>query len=514
VRGLIAPGDPVGSREHESMSNSPEVLRRAPSFRAFDHGDVTTVLRRDGTALEFRGDSARLVREMLRVLRVPQTAESLRAHFMSITGAAPAASGAIGEALHLLREAGAVATSGTMPHPTAAGRSNGRLVLGVTGAVAAAHTPALVERLVRRGFEIRVAMTKAAQRFVRPEPLRALTHHRVYRGLWSAPARAPAPHIDLAEWAEVVLVAPATGTTVSRLAQGDFSDVVSATALSTHAPVVVAPSMNLAMHDAPAVSRNLAQLVDDGFYVLHPGSGIEVADAPAVRRPIFGSWPAADDLVSTVEFIWQRARQRTESTLAAADAAGVWESTYKDKPAAELSFHSETIDADLREVLTGVKRPASLWDVGTGLGTTAVEASKLGFTVVGTDVSPRAIELASARSNGAGIRFMVDDVRRSKLTESFDVVVDRGCFHTLDASSAQAYVDALRRRTKAGSIVALKVHRETEPREWHTVRYRLPDLESLLGPDFELLRWSASTMPGNQPPEALAWLAVFRRRSA
>src|SRR5690606_15613764 len=108
-----------------------------------------------------------------------------------------------------------------------------RVVLGVTGAVAAMHTPALVQRLQARGFEVRVAATETALRFVRAEALEALTHRPVVHAIWPVDQVHVVPHIELAQWADAVVVCPASATTIARLATGDHSSVVAAIALAT-----------------------------------------------------------------------------------------------------------------------------------------------------------------------------------------------------------------------------------------------------------------------------------------
>jgi SAM-dependent methyltransferase/3-polyprenyl-4-hydroxybenzoate decarboxylase len=495
----------------------PELFQRVPSIRAFDRADTTTVLGRDGLAREFQGTSAHLVRELLQFLIVPRSLEAIFEHLETIATDVDDARSVIDQALQHLQDAGAVVIREALPMAAAPAPTR-RLVLGVTGAIAAAHTPALIEQLRRRGFEVRVAMTKAARRFVQADVLQALTHHRVAGGLWSTSAKEPAPHIALAEWAEVVLIAPASATTLSRLSRGDCSDVVSALTIATRAPVVIAPSMNAAMLEAPAVARNVEQLIEDGFHVLHSALGVEAATRPEERRPVHGSWPSAADIVSVVEHVLAPPAKRETTApndepppLNAEEISNAWEMAYQSTPAERLPFHTDRLDKDLRDVLERVKRPSSLWDVGTGLGTIAKEAARLGFTVVGTDISSRAIALARERTDGRA-QFLVDDVRDSKLDGEFDVVVDRGCFHTLEASGIEAYVDTVRKHTRPGSLLILKIHREDEPGDWRTHRYRQEELQKLFTPWFEMVRWSESTMPGRQEPPAHAWLAVFERR--
>lgn len=191
--------------------------------------------------------------------------------------------------MHETQAVKSAATGGPgRPRRTAPGP---RVVLGLTGAVASMHAPALVLRMQQRGFRVRVAATAGALRFVQAGALEALAHEPVVAGIWPADERLRVPHIELAEWADAVVVCPASATTISRLATGDHDSIVSAVALSTRAPVLVVPSMNALMLTSPAVQRNLAQLVTDGLHVAAPAAGIEVADHPEARMPAIGAAP-------------------------------------------------------------------------------------------------------------------------------------------------------------------------------------------------------------------------------
>ena len=199
---------------------SKQRLKRSRSIRAFDRADSTVVLDRFGEAREFKGTSALLVRELLSALREPRTQEELLAHLDGVAEGAAGASAVVGQALDLLQKAGAVAPW-SAPAMAATRAVQGRIVLGVSGAVGASHAPALVAGLQQRGFELRVALTRSAHKFVAPAVLRALTHQRVHSSLWAGRPDAPAPHLDLAEWADVVVVAPATATTIARIRNGN-----------------------------------------------------------------------------------------------------------------------------------------------------------------------------------------------------------------------------------------------------------------------------------------------------
>src|SRR5271169_223315 len=146
-------------------SKTSEAFRRVPSLRAFDSGDATTILGRDGAAREFRGESALLIREMLGALRSPQTLEQVLAGLDQVASGAADARSVVEEALRLLQEAGCITPVDQTP-PRVRRGTRGRLVLGISGAVAAAHSPGLVERFLARGFDVRVALTQAAGKFV------------------------------------------------------------------------------------------------------------------------------------------------------------------------------------------------------------------------------------------------------------------------------------------------------------------------------------------------------------
>jgi phosphopantothenoylcysteine decarboxylase/phosphopantothenate--cysteine ligase len=109
--------------------------------------------------------------------------------------------------------------------------------------------------------------------------------------------------VSLAEWADIVLIYPASATTISRIAQGDFSDAVSAVAMTTTAPVVVFPSMNGKMFNAPAVRRNLATIREDGFFVVDPGVGLEIAHLPGERTGGTGPTIPVERVVDLVRVI-------------------------------------------------------------------------------------------------------------------------------------------------------------------------------------------------------------------
>lgn len=148
-----------------------------------------------------------------------------------------------------------------------------RILLGVSGGIAAYKAAELLRRLQDAGAEVRVVMTDAARHFVGTATFQALSAHPVRSSLWDEAAEAAMGHIELARWATRVLVAPATANTLRRLAQGQANDLLSTLCLASEAPLIVAPAMNRVMWAHPATQANLATLVSRGVQVVGPGSG-------------------------------------------------------------------------------------------------------------------------------------------------------------------------------------------------------------------------------------------------
>ncbi|MDH4118629.1 MAG: bifunctional phosphopantothenoylcysteine decarboxylase/phosphopantothenate--cysteine ligase CoaBC, partial [Acidimicrobiia bacterium] len=156
---------------------------------------------------------------------------------------------------------------------TSDGRLAGRrVVLGVSGGVAAYKSAVLARLLLSEGAEVRAVMTRAATDFLGPATLAALTGHPVVTSLVGHEGSV-SPHTDLGRWAEVVVVAPATTATISRIAVGLSEDALSATVLATRAPLAVAPAMHTEMWEHPATQRAIATLTGDGVTIIGPESG-------------------------------------------------------------------------------------------------------------------------------------------------------------------------------------------------------------------------------------------------
>jgi len=147
-----------------------------------------------------------------------------------------------------------------------------RVALLVSGGIAAYKVVDLASALTQAGCQVRVAMTPSAMRFVGPATFMGVTGHAALTGLWTADG-SPEPHVSLGDWAQLILVAPATANVIARMASGRSDDIVTATLLAARCPVVVAPAMNDAMWSKPAVQENLGTLRHRGVTVVEPESG-------------------------------------------------------------------------------------------------------------------------------------------------------------------------------------------------------------------------------------------------
>jgi phosphopantothenoylcysteine decarboxylase/phosphopantothenate--cysteine ligase len=148
-----------------------------------------------------------------------------------------------------------------------------RIVVGVTGGIAAYKACALVSLLVQAGAEVRVVMTENAQRFVGPLTFQTLSSNRVITDLFISGDDWNSQHIVLARWADAVVVAPATAVFLGKIASGVCDDALTCTVLATEAPVLMAPAMNGNMWRHPAVQRNCETLTGWGYRMVGPAEG-------------------------------------------------------------------------------------------------------------------------------------------------------------------------------------------------------------------------------------------------
>lgn len=148
-----------------------------------------------------------------------------------------------------------------------------RILLGVTGGIAAYKSPDLVRRLIERGADVQVVMTAAAQKFVTPLSFQAVSGRPTRSDLWDPAAEAAMGHIELARWAQLVLIAPASADFIARLAGGRADDLLATLCVATEAPLVLAPAMNRVMWANKATQANVSTLVARGVRFLGPASG-------------------------------------------------------------------------------------------------------------------------------------------------------------------------------------------------------------------------------------------------
>lgn len=151
--------------------------------------------------------------------------------------------------------------------------ANKRILLGVTGGIAAYKSAELIRRLQDRGASVRVVMTQAAQAFITPLTLQALSGHPVHSDLLDPAAEAAMGHIELARWADVILVAPATADFMARLVSGEGNDLLTTVCLASSAPLALAPAMNQAMWRNAATQENLTRLQARQIAIFGPAAG-------------------------------------------------------------------------------------------------------------------------------------------------------------------------------------------------------------------------------------------------
>jgi phosphopantothenoylcysteine decarboxylase/phosphopantothenate--cysteine ligase len=173
-------------------------------------------------------------------------------------------------------------------------QTNKRVLLGVSGGIAAYKSPDLVRRLRERSHEVRVVMTRGAQDFITPLSLQAVSGQAVHTTLLDERAEAAMGHIELARWADVVLIAPASANIIARLAHGLADDLLSTLCLATDASIVLAPAMNRRMWAAAATQANVNTLRARGVRLLGPGSGDQACGEMGEGRMLEPAELAAD----------------------------------------------------------------------------------------------------------------------------------------------------------------------------------------------------------------------------
>jgi len=150
---------------------------------------------------------------------------------------------------------------------------NKHIILGVSGSIAAYKSPDIVRRLQDLGAEVRVILTSGGREFVSERSLQTVSKNKVHDNLWDSEAELSMGHIELAKWADVVIIAPASANTIAKLCHGKADDLLSTVILATSASIMVAPSMNQQMYASLAMKDNLALLQKRGVRIIDPGFG-------------------------------------------------------------------------------------------------------------------------------------------------------------------------------------------------------------------------------------------------
>ncbi len=192
-----------------------------------------------------------------------------------------------------------------------------------------------------------------------------------------------------------------------------------------------------------------------------------------------------------------------------------WATLYRDQSAETMPWYFADLDPDIeRELATlGIARGRVL-DLGTGPGTQAIELAARGFTVTATDLAEAAIESARAlaRKRGVEVHFVVDDVLDSRVGDSFDVVLDRGCFHTLAPERRAEYVAFVGARLPAGKHLLLKCFSHLQPGDVGPYRFTAEQIAECFAPAFELASARATIYQGTLDQKPHAWSCVLVRR--
>ena len=190
---------------------------------------------------------------------------------------------------------------------------NSKVVLGITGGIAAYKAADLARCLIRKGAQVKVVMTENSKEFITPLTMQTLSGNPVYSDLFSLLERSEIGHIALAEYADIVIVAPATANVIGKVAAGLADDLLTTTIMATKAPVLFCPAMNTNMYANEIVKSNIVKLAYEGYYFVEPASG-ELA---------CGAWGSGrlaeiDDIIEEAESILSKKDLKGEKILVTA----------------------------------------------------------------------------------------------------------------------------------------------------------------------------------------------------
>lgn len=159
-----------------------------------------------------------------------------------------------------------------------------RIVLGITGGIAAYKSAELVRLLIKQGIDVQVAMTEAACHFITPTTMQALSGKAVFTSQWDSSVPNSMAHIDLSRAADAIVIAPASADFIAKLAHGMADDLLSALCLARNCPMLIAPAMNREMWLHAATQRNITQLINDGVRILGPDQGMQACGEEGMGR--------------------------------------------------------------------------------------------------------------------------------------------------------------------------------------------------------------------------------------
>ncbi|MGH8632220.1 MAG: bifunctional phosphopantothenoylcysteine decarboxylase/phosphopantothenate--cysteine ligase CoaBC [Burkholderiales bacterium] len=161
-----------------------------------------------------------------------------------------------------------------------------RILLGLTGGIAAYKSAELARLIIKEGADVQVVMTEAACQFITPATMQALSGKPVYTGMWDTRVPAGMPHIELSRDRDLIVVAPATADFLAKLVHGGADDLLATLCLARECPLMVAPAMNRQMWENPATQRNAAQLRQDGILVVGPAAGDQACGEVGMGRMV------------------------------------------------------------------------------------------------------------------------------------------------------------------------------------------------------------------------------------
>jgi 2-polyprenyl-3-methyl-5-hydroxy-6-metoxy-1,4-benzoquinol methylase len=191
-----------------------------------------------------------------------------------------------------------------------------------------------------------------------------------------------------------------------------------------------------------------------------------------------------------------------------------WDEFYQTHPAETMPWFYQGLDPDQARAIEQHALTGRALDLGTGAGTQALALAERGFDVTATDLSSAAVAAARQRALAAGLRvsYLVDDVTKTRLTGTFQLVLDRGCFHVLAPNVRPIYAATLARLVEPGGFFLLKCFSAEQPGEIGPYKFRPGDIEALFQPAFEVLSIVGSVYHGTFDPAPRALFCSLRRR--